>query len=281
MRVAIAGMAVTAALPAPAFAQIEMAEEDSSSGASEAITPAFAGQSLPGSVVSDADLSTMRGRFVTPNGISYFGLEMATIWQTPDGITTQAKLAINFDFAAAGGNPTAQVFVSWNRDEADDTVEVGQQSQPAGLAISNSGNIPVGGLNSVHGAVQSQQIAGADNSVRNAMTVAIVPSADAKVDTTGMTPLLGNSTQTFADGDTLRFLVGGKEVGLVMTGGGADVVRQTVNSDANQLAQHALVNSSENDITSRMSLNIGMDPSSQLNRMGANNLLNAMRNNGF
>ncbi len=48
--------------------------------------------------VADNELSHMRGRFATPNGISYFGLEMATSWQTPDGITTQARLAINFDF---------------------------------------------------------------------------------------------------------------------------------------------------------------------------------------
>ena len=182
----VAGIAACGYIPAPAFAQAEFA--DSELSAAEGFDNSdgmvgFAGIEGLGTKVADEDLSQMRGKFATPNGIGYFGLEMSTSWQTPDGITTQARLAINFDFAGsgAGGNPTPQVFVSWQRDEGEETLDVrsfGQQAQGGYVALTTSGAVPVGGLDTVHGAVQSQQIAGDDNSVRNAMTVAIVPLAE-------------------------------------------------------------------------------------------------------
>jgi hypothetical protein len=284
LHAAMAGLAVCVMLPVPAFGQSELAGQEAPDGGLDEMEPNFADLDQLGVRVADTELSHMRGRFATPNGISYFGLEMATSWQTPDGITTQARLAINFDFGGVGGNPLAQAFVSWERDEGDDAIDVrdfGQQAQGGYVAVTNSGVVPVGGLDTVHGAVQSQQIAGADNSVRNSMTVAIVPVADAKVNTEGMTPLTAGSMHSFADGDSLRFLVNGKEVGIVMTGGGSDAVRQTVNSGTNQLAQHVRINSDANDIASRMNLSIGLDPAAQANRTTANNLLDAMRSNGF
>ena len=235
-----------------------------------------------GSAVSDEDLSEMRGRFATPNGISYFGLEMQTQWYTPDGTATQAKLLISLDLGGAG-RVTPQVYVSWQRDESNSALEVPGGSKGPALNSSgtNSGLIPLGGLATVHGAVQSQQIAGADNTVRNAMTISIVPDASAAASTAGLTPISGNMTRTFADGDTVQFLLNGSQVGIVMTGQGGDAVRQTVNSGANQLAQHVLINSDANDIFSRMNLTIGMDPATQSGRIGATNALNAMGGNGF
>ena len=251
-----------------------------------ALTPLAPAQAGPlvsgiehlGSAVSDEDLSEMRGRFATPNGISYFGLEMQTLWYTPDGTATQAKLLISLDLGGAS-RISPQVFVSWRRDESNSALEVPAGRQ--GPAFANSGLIPLGGLETVHGAVQSQQIAGADNTVRNAMTISIVPDASAAASTAGMTPLSGNTTRTFADGDTVQFLLNGGQVGIVMTGQGTDAVRQTVDSGANQLAQHVLINSDANDIFSRMNLTIGMDPATQSGRIGATNALNAMGGNGF
>jgi hypothetical protein len=282
----VAGIAACGYIPAPAFAQAEFAGSEVSAvegfDNSDGMLGFDAGIEGLGTKVADEDLSQMRGKFATPNGIGYFGLEMSTSWQTPDGITTQARLAINFDFA--GGNRTPQVFVSWQRDEGEETLDVrsfGQQAQGGYVALTNSGAVPVGGLDTVRGAVQSQQIAGDDNSVRNAMTVAIVPIAEARINTAGMTPLNASSARSFADGDTLRFVVNGKEVGIVLTGNGTDAVSQKVSSQGSQLAQHARINSDDNDIVSRMSLTIGQDPAAHANRSSVSNLLSAMRGNGY
>lgn len=240
--------------------------------------PLVAGIEHLGSAVSDEDLSDMRGRFATPNGISYFGLEMQTLWYTPDGTATQAKLLISLDLGGAS-RVTPQVFVSWRRDESNASLEVPSARQ--GSASAGSGLIPLGDLDSVHGAVQSQQIAGADNTVRNAMTISIVPDASAAPSTAGMTPISGDTSRTFADGDSIQFLLNGGQVGLVMTGQGSDAVRQTVDSGASQLAQHVLISSDGNDIFSRMNLTVGMDPAMQSGRIGATSALNAMGGNGF
>ena len=66
----------------------------------------------------------------------------------------------------------------------------------------------------VNGAVQSQLISGTDNKVINGLTIAVTSDPAQRPDTTGLTPVTGGSSQQFADGDKLHFVVSGSELGL-------------------------------------------------------------------
>ncbi len=240
-----------------------------------------------GTPVEDEQLSAMRGKFVSPQGVTFFGLEMQTSWQTADGITTQAKLAINVDFAASGGlnrNTVPQILISWNREKADGTMDVAKFGAAAGsslVAVTANGAIPVGGLDTANGAVQSIQIAGADNAVRNSTTIAIVQASSARPDTSGMTAVTGSSTQQFADGDKVAFIVGGNELGLVLTNGPSDKVSQSVSGNMNQLAQHVRLGSDFNAISNGIDLVIGYDTAADANRINAANAMAAIKNFGL
>lgn len=234
-------------------------------------------------IVDDSELADMRGKFLTPQGISYFGFEIQSRWQTPDGAITAARLVLNFDLSG-GGKAAPQIFISWKRDEGDSAMNV---SGPSGggqsPAVAGSINIPAsgGGLDTVQGAVQSQLIAGTDNKVINGMTIRVTGDPAARPDTSGLTPVSGGSTQTFADGDKLQFVVSGSGVGIQMTNGPSDTVRQGVNSDLHQLSQQVVLSSNFNDIANSMNLTIGINPGSDLNQLNASGAMSAMRGTGY
>ncbi|MGH9551470.1 MAG: hypothetical protein ACRD3W_18940, partial [Terriglobales bacterium] len=150
-----------------------------------------------GKPVSDETLGNMRGKFVVPSGITYFGVVMSSSWQGSDGITTAATLLFSVDFAAASTGSkygTPQLMISWSRscsDCSDDSMDVsafGPSASNGYVALGGNGSsIPVGSLGSVSGIVQSQQIMGSDNQSHNVINVEIVPAGSLSYDTTGMT----------------------------------------------------------------------------------------------
>lgn len=258
--------------------------------AAYALTPAAAkaGTVLSGlegmQTVADDQLADMRGKFITPQGVAFFGLDMSTSWQDAQGVTTAARLVFTIDFAGSGGNvrnATPQIFVTWSRREGDKTLDIASPAQSRQGASIAGVAAPVGALDTVRGAVQSQLISGADNSVRNAMSIAVTSDPQDRPDTAGLTPVTGGSSQQFGDGDTLQFLVSNSEVGLLLTNGPFDSTRQGVNTVLNQLAQQVTVNSSFNEIANRMEMTIGIDPAAQANQMNASGAMSAMHGIGF
>jgi hypothetical protein len=235
-----------------------------------------------GAIVDDSELATMRGKYVTPQGIAYFGLDMTSSWQGPDGITTSARLVFNVDFAG-GRNATPQIYVTWKRDEGDKAMDV-SGPVPSGQQTAAAGSVSVpagGGLDTVHGAVQSQLIAGADNKVTNGMTIQVSSDPAQRPDTAGMTPVSGGSTQQFSDGDKLQFVISGSEVGIRMTNGPSDSIRQGVDANLNQLSQQVTLGSSFNDIANTLGLTIGVDPATKVNQINASGAMSAMHGIGF
>jgi hypothetical protein len=224
-----------------------------------------------GAKISDEQLGEMRGKFIRPNNISYFGISMATSWQNSDQITTSAILLFSVGFVHGAGNldganPT--IAVAWNRDCsgcADPTMDVagfGPAAQSGYLAVTATSQlIPVGGLDSVHGAVQSQQIAGTDNRVTNAMQLAVVPASLAhQMDTSQLQAISQTTEQTFADGSSLGFLVSANQVGISMVGAdGHSALRQGVDGALNQATQHVLLDDNFNSISNAMSITIGVE----------------------
>ena len=169
-------------------------------------SPSFASEPTSGleglgKPVSDEALSDMRGKYVAPSGIAYFGILMNSSWQGANGVTTDATLlfSINFQAAANGSsNGMPVVMISWSHacatcgDSSMDVTNFSPSSGNSYVAVTNGGSIPLGSLNTVNGVVQSQQIAGSDNQSRNAMSIEIVPAGSLAYNTAGMTALTGN-----------------------------------------------------------------------------------------
>ena len=241
-----------------------------------------------GTPVSDRALSDIRGKFVAPSGIAYFGILMSSSWQGADGVTTAANLLFSIDFAGQGSaGVTPAIMVSWSRgcaqcgDASMDVSGFGPSAGDGYLALTSSGvSIPVGALDSATGVVQSQQIGGSDNQSHNRMSIEIVPAGSTRYDTSGMTALSGSGTEHFADGDTLQFIHSPDQLGLSMTDQNG-ALQQSVRGDLGQLAQHVLISGSDVVANNNMSLMIGIDPAAAAQRMNVQNALQAMKGLGF
>lgn len=241
-----------------------------------------------GKRVADEELGDMRGKFVRPGNISYFGISMSMSWQNSDDVTTSAVLLFSIDFAGGANNIQAAnptIAIAWSRDcdgcadPAMDVIGFGPEAQDGYVAVSPSAQVlPVGGLDSMTGAVQSQQIAGSDNRVLNGMQIAILPAASAKqLGTSGLVEISQSTGETFGDGSSLEFVVGANEIGLAMANGDGNLSRQGVNGLLGQASQHVLLNSSMNDIHNTMSITIGLNDLDQSGRLQVDNAMAALK----
>ena len=272
------GLTIVAVLaPAPAAAE----------------TVVSAGIEAVGRQVDDEALATMRGKFVMPNDIAFFGVQMLSSWQGSDGITTSAILSFSVSFAGGAGSGAGavpQLLISFDRECggcSDSAMDVdGFSGAATGGYVAIAGattNLPIGGLGSVNGAVQTQQIAGSDNQVSNAMSIAIVPVSAVVENAAGLDPATSGSTHIFSDGDSLQFILNGNQVGIALNdGNGADSVVQSVNGATNQAAQHVLLSTSNNVVDNQMRIVIGLDNlSQQTSRISVQNAISTMKGHGF
>lgn len=238
-----------------------------------------------GPPVSDAELAEIRGKFIKPESVSFFGISMVTSWQDEFGITTVARLVFNVDFLARaeGGDPVPQLMIGWVR-EGDPALDVaGSHSGYTALAVSPQA-LPVGGLGTTSGAAQANIIAGADNSARNGLQIALVPTSSLQgFDAQGLSPITGTTALGFADGDQLEFRLGANELGLVMTGNnGSDSAIQSVGGDFGRMLQQTVLASDGNAVLNNSAIIIGADFSAAgFDAVRATEALSAMKGHGF
>lgn len=249
---------------------------------SVAATPAVAappsGLERTGTKVDDSALAGMRGKFLLSSNIAYFGIQMQSSWQRPDGVTTAATILLKVDFAG-GTSPTAQIMVGWNRD-GDAAMDVANFG-PAAAGTYVTVPLNAGGLGTVQGAVQSQQIAGSDNRVGNAMSIAIGHSASVRAPTgTGLTSVTAGETHQFSNGDSLQLVVDPSRLGIVMAGG-TDQVRQMVDGTVGQAAQYVLLTSSGNAVHNNMAITIGTNQLDQARQVSIQHNLEALKGWSF
>jgi hypothetical protein len=225
--------------------------------------------------LDNSALGDMRGKFIAPGGVSFFGLELQSSWQSADGVTTFATVVFNLGFA--GGlieNATPQLLIGWTRscdNCGDPSLDV-----PAPAAT-----VPAG-LNSVSGIVQTQIISGTDNKVRNSLSIAGLPSGQVSPKGgAGLQEVTSGSTKTFSDGDKIQFVIAPGEIGLTMTDTGGDLIRQSVGSELNQASQHVILNSSFNAISNAMAITVGLGELQQADQIQVNNAIGVMKGRGF
>ncbi len=243
-----------------------------------------------GRVVEDGELADMRGKFVQPSGVHFFGIQMLQTWQGADGVTLQATLEFNVDFAgsaatAAGATPRLQV--GWSRSCAscgDPSMDVHTPATPGPngpvTLTQASDAFPLGDYVTVNGLVQSQQIAGSDNNVRNVMRVDIVPASATSHGPEGGADLDTSATHVLANGDAIHFVVARNELGMAITRGG-EMVRGGVGGPASQAAQEVILQSSFNAIRNEIGITLGVDDVGQLDRIGVSGAMSAMKGRGL
>ena len=106
-------------------------------------------------IVSDAELSGMRGRFIRQGRPIYFGISMQSQWITADGQIINAGMNIGFNL---------------NKDFSDgDMVTIDALLDDTGQASAEipSSTVTVGGLDSTRGVAQAITVAGDDNQAHN------------------------------------------------------------------------------------------------------------------
>ena len=164
--------------------------------------------------VSDDDLAGMRGRYIAPNQILSFGVQMSTTWQTPGGgIVSTVTFQVNPQF-----QPTITVET---RPQAAST------PQPqAGATSPSSSVVTAGGIGNVAGVTQTIQTAGNSNDAANNIQLNLTSSPQAApANANGNTIVItgpGRYAQT--QGNTKTTVVldnNGLALNLSMPGGGS------------------------------------------------------------
>ncbi len=119
--------------------------------------------------ISDAEMATLRGRYILPEGIVHFGVTMSTSWRNSSGATIGAQVNLTVDNLAANLNVTPLY----------ETGNGNLPSQGQGQVIGGQG------LNNVQGISQSVRTAGDFNNGENYVDVIISHSPGQAISTEG------------------------------------------------------------------------------------------------
>jgi hypothetical protein len=222
----------------------------------------------------------MRGRYIEPESVNFFGIELASSWQTADGLVLTATLQFEADFDNGKALPEPKILASYQHDQNgidDPGLEIG------GITAEFTAQ----GLSTVDGAVQANQIAGDDNNIANLLRIRV---GDFNADTAGFsdygTPITQSVVKTFLqDGSAIEFTVEANSIGVAIQGptsqGPDNLVAQSINGTvANQIAQQVQLMGDANAVYNTLDVVIGVD---QLHTTQAavENAMSAIKGWGF
>lgn len=190
--------------------------------------------------ISDAEMATLRGRYVLPQGIVHFGVTMATQWRNSSGasIGAQVNLTVN------------------NLSQAHLTVTQLSEAGNGQLVGNGTGQVIGGqGLSNVQGISQSVRTAGDYNSGENYVDVNISHSTGQTYVTEGQN-LVGNQQFNNEAGSVqVSTSNGGLQMNLL-----ANQNQGTASQSLGRggLAQQANISGSLNQVHNLTTLNVAM-----------------------
>jgi hypothetical protein len=125
--------------------------------------------------VDDAELDTFRGKWAGPSGFQAIGIDLRSVWQTPDGARLQAGVSIDLD-AQSVARGDARLTTQASVVPGSGTIS------PAGAAGSRqiAGSDP---SRSTTGLVQLLQLAGDRNAANNRLLFDVVKGSNGSVAT--------------------------------------------------------------------------------------------------
>jgi hypothetical protein len=245
--------------------------------ASAIAAPPLTGLSSSARLVGDDELGEMRGKYIAPDAVNFFGIQMVSSWQTQDGNVLTASLEFEVNVKDGQFEDDAKLLAKWSDacSECD--------------ASLNIPNATPAGLNSVTGAVQTTEISGDDNATANIMRLRI---GDYDADSAGFEGNGGAEitdevrTVKLANGFAVQFEKGANSLGMILKGPGpaegADgQASQGINGGAaNQIAQHIQLVGDVNAVQNSLDIVIGLDQL-QNTQVAVENALSAMKGWGF
>lgn len=187
--------------------------------------------------LSKAQLAEMRGKFVVGRQVQYFGMSVSTSWTNPEAVVdtasqaraTTAALSANAAPAATPATHTASLDL-----QVDNSGPATRLSYRVGGTLGEPvpnvpAPVPNPALAQIDGAVQSIQVSGSDNEVKNNVGYAVIP--------TDAAPVLADTQVTSAPVDQ-TFQNGDMVTQFTTTGG----VGFTITSQGNQVTQRLGMN---------------------------------------
>lgn len=209
--------------------------------------------------ISDGELGEMRGKFAGNNTVMYFGVDIATQWQTPTGDLIKANANLNIDFRNNhGATPTVQYVPTI-------TIVQGQNAPPA--PGNSGGNVSGGaGLNNISGVSQNIQVAGISNQIRNDINMQV----DMLTDNTGggstgpiMQNNAGSVSQTAPDGTTATISLAHNDISISVVVPGQGQSMQQIRDQG--MLQSVRIGGDLNLIHNQIAMNIGLGTASGMN----------------
>jgi hypothetical protein len=254
-----------------------------------AAPPAMMGLSEDARLISDDELGDMRGRYIEAEQVNFFGIQMVSMWQAGDGsvLTASLEFEVNVNNGQFADDATLHANWSGTCSNCDSDLDIpnltpGTPTQP--------GDLPTG-LASVNGAVQSTEISGDDNDVRNILNIHVGDfDADSvgydgagQAELTSATPV---RTVELTNGYVVQFSKGANSLGMILQGPGEAKQAQgqsiqSVNDQvANQIAQNVQLIGNVNAIQNTLDVVIGV-ADMQNNQLAVENALSSMKGWGF
>jgi hypothetical protein len=178
-----------------------------------ASVPAHATSEFKPIQLNDQELAQLRGRYVMPGRIVYFGMTMTSTWQNAAGDVVGARTTLQIQKNVI----TPQFFVTLVNQKGN------------GSAASNgTGSITGGaGLSTVLGVVQSTRTAGDYNTSGN--------NVDINIQQNGQAPAVANQGQALNSGSTISGSNGAGNVAVNSANGGIQVAIQGYNNQGSSM----------------------------------------------
>ena len=262
-----------------------------------AAPPAMMGLSEDARALSDDELGDMRGRYIEAEQVNFFGIQMVSMWQTGDGsvLTTSLEFEVSVENGQFASD--AALHANWSGTCSDCDSDLDIPNMTPG-APTQPNDLPTG-LASVNGAVQSTEISGDDNDVRNILNIRVgdFDAESVGYDGPGQADLSSADpvrTVELTNGFVVQFSKGANSLGMILQGpgvvtdaGGNVTARstgqsiQSVNEHvANQIAQNVQLIGNVNSIQNTLDVVIGV-ADMQTNQLAVENALSTMKGWGF
>ena len=225
-----------------------------------------------GTIVGDAELAGMRGRFVNGNVVTYFAVQLYSVWQTIENEVLATALDFGVDLTGGGVDPTVSFFHSEAGDVDANTDILALLNEPENLVTHlNPEGVTARGLETATGVAQSARVAGDVNNVLQELDVFVIRSrsesslANPAGPRGEPLPLTETTTVTFDTGATATAFIEANRIGIVMKMQGG-TIKQEISTG--QLGQHTVLHSDRNLVTQSMVINVARSNSPPVATLG-------------
>lgn len=189
--------------------------------------------------ISDAEMATLRGRYVLPQGIVHFGVTMATQWRNSSGATIGAEVNLGVNNLAQANLTVTPIYETGN-----------------GQLPGYTGGQVIGGqgLNQVQGISQSVRTAGDYNQGENYVEVHIIRTPGQTFSTQGQSWTGGANYSNEAGSVQVSSVNGGLKLNLAA--GNQGLASQSIGHGG--IAQQANISGQMNQVRNITSLTVAL-----------------------